>query len=58
MLQFWQRKRSSKKHEAKVQDIRRQVRKSGIRGRRIGGLRLSLCFDYLCLLALSRPLGT
>lgn len=26
MLQFWLRKRSSKKHEAKVQDIRRQVR--------------------------------
>lgn len=26
MLQFWLRKRSTKKHEAKVQDIRRQVR--------------------------------
>lgn len=26
MLQFWQRKRSTKKHEAKVQEIRRQVR--------------------------------
>jgi hypothetical protein len=27
MLQFWLRKRSTKKHEAKVQDIRRQVSK-------------------------------